>query len=168
MSKCSQDYFNFCKSSGRKRQYPDSTQLINLIDDFKIEIQHVAKSRTTRQKRCQTPCTSSISQRTCTTLILLRTRHLLALYVSNNLWNIQNSHFTVFKVWLLVHTGLNPYYWRQGIRKAGKNINHIMDEKSSVLFLPFKLHDLFHLVQSHPQGNKKRTFHELTYTNKVN
>ena len=107
---CSQDLFNNCKRSCRQWPSPDLAHLINLNDDLKIGIQLVAKCRVTRQNPCESLSTCFISQRTCTTLTLQRTRHLLAMHVSNNLWKSQNSDFTVFRVSLVVHSGLNPYY----------------------------------------------------------
>ena len=55
-----------------------------------------------------------------------------ALYVYNILWNIQNSDYTVFKVWLVVHSRLNPYNQTPGIQKTVRNVYHVIYEKFSV------------------------------------
>ena len=90
-----------------------------LIDVLKIEIQHVAKCGATTKTHAKR-CTSFNSQRTCTVLILPMTRHILALYVSNILWNIQNSDFTVFTLWPGSPLGTEPLLQKTRNTKSGK------------------------------------------------
>ena len=58
--------------------------------------------------------------------------------VSKILWNIENADFTVLKACLVVHSVMNPYYWRLGIKQAVRNVYHVIYKNPLYFFCHWK------------------------------